>query len=266
MLQLFASVVSPSFLYSCSWLIVLSKCVGEETYQAPNPEGDFDVAVSPDSKRLQILEPFKPIGGKIEDAMVLIKAKGKCTTDHISMAGPWLKYRGHLDNISNNMLIGALNSENGEVSMLGDVTPSFAAQSACWALWCFSSSRQCVESLAISMSRGCLHSGPHASYVLAVLVASGCFAQPEVLCLRCSEAVEHTVVPLLWRLLLMPASWVQVNSIKDQLNGEYGAVPAVARHYKAEGKPWVVIGDENYGEGSSREHAALEPRHLGVCS
>ncbi|DBA67352.1 hypothetical protein WJX79_001524 [Trebouxia sp. C0005] len=141
---------------------------GEETYQAPNPEGDFDVAVSPDSKRLQILEPFKPIGGKITDAMVLIKAKGKCTTDHISMAGPWLKYRGHLDNISNNMLIGALNAENGEV-----------------------------------------------------------------------------------------------NSIKDQLNGEYGAVPAVARHYKAEGKPWIVIGDENYGEGSSREHAALEPRHLG---
>ena len=89
--------------------------VGEETYQAPNPEGQIDVAVAPDSKRLQILEPFKPIGGKIEDAMVLIKAKGKCTTDHISMAGPWLKYRGHLDNISNNMLIGALNSENGEV-------------------------------------------------------------------------------------------------------------------------------------------------------
>jgi len=88
---------------------------GEETYQAPNPEGDFDVAVAPDSKRLQILEPFKPIGGKISDAMVLIKAKGKCTTDHISMAGPWLKYRGHLDNISNNMLIGALNAENGEV-------------------------------------------------------------------------------------------------------------------------------------------------------
>lgn len=88
---------------------------GEETYQAPNPEGQIDVAVAPDSKRLQILEPFKPIGGKIEDAMVLIKAKGKCTTDHISMAGPWLKYRGHLDNISNNMLIGALNSQNGEV-------------------------------------------------------------------------------------------------------------------------------------------------------
>lgn len=99
---------------------VLFERVGEETYQAPNPEGDFDVAVAPDSKRLQILEPFKPIGGQIQDAMVLIKAKGKCTTDHISMAGPWLKYRGHLDNISNNMLIGALNSENGEVGILHD--------------------------------------------------------------------------------------------------------------------------------------------------
>ena len=101
---------------------LLFKRVGEETYQAPNPEGDFDVAVAPDSKRLQILEPFKPIGGQIQDAMVLIKAKGKCTTDHISMAGPWLKYRGHLDNISNNMLIGALNSENGEVGILDDET------------------------------------------------------------------------------------------------------------------------------------------------
>jgi aconitate hydratase len=100
--------------------------------------------------------------------MVLIKTKGKCTTDHISMAGPWLKYRGHLDNISNNMLIGALNAENDKV-----------------------------------------------------------------------------------------------NSIKNQLTGEYGAVPDVARAYKAAGKPWVVVGDENYGEGSSREHAALEPRHLG---
>ena len=101
------------------WQLSTSKLgnlgTGEETYQAPNPEGNFDVAVAPDSKRLQILEPFKPIGGKISDAMVLIKAKGKCTTDHISMAGPWLKYRGHLDNISNNMLIGALNAENGEV-------------------------------------------------------------------------------------------------------------------------------------------------------
>lgn len=114
---------------------LLSSRVGEETYQAPNPDGDFDVNVAPDSKRLQILEPFKPIGEKIEDAMVLIKAKGKCTTDHISMAGPWLKYRGHLDNISNNMLIGALNSENGEVSRLNDLTSSVVAQDACCMLW-----------------------------------------------------------------------------------------------------------------------------------
>ncbi|KAK9837289.1 hypothetical protein WJX81_003731 [Elliptochloris bilobata] len=141
---------------------------GVETYQAPSP-GQVNVAVDPNSKRLQLLQPFSAWDGKdIEDALVLIKAKGKCTTDHISMAGPWLKYRGHLDNISNNMLIGALNAENGEV-----------------------------------------------------------------------------------------------NSVKNQLTGEYGAVPAVARAYKAAGKPWIVVGDENYGEGSSREHAALEPRHLG---
>ena len=74
------------------------------------------VAVAPDSKRLQILSPFKPLGNKVDDAVILLKATGKCTTDHISMAGPWLKYRGHLDNISNNMLIGALNAENNEVS------------------------------------------------------------------------------------------------------------------------------------------------------
>merc|ERR1712060_120717 len=109
------------------------------------------------------------MGGKdIEDAVVLIKARGKCTTDHISMAGPWLKYRGHLDNISNNCLIGAINDENGKP-----------------------------------------------------------------------------------------------NSIKNVKTGEYDGVPDCARQYKAAGIPWVVIGDENYGEGSSREHAALEPRHLG---
>lgn len=145
---------------------------GTETYQAPNPGGDFSVEVSPTSNRLQLLEPFQKWDGKdIEDAFVLIKAKGKCTTDHISMAGPWLKFRGHLDNISNNMLIGAVNAENDKI-----------------------------------------------------------------------------------------------NSIKNQLTGEYDAVPAVARAYKAAQKPWVVIGDENYGEGSSREHAALEPRHLGACA
>lgn len=142
---------------------------GVETYQAP-AGASAAVVVNPESQRLQLLTPFAAWDGKdLEDALVLIKAKGKCTTDHISMAGPWLKYRGHLDNISNNMLIGALNAENEKV-----------------------------------------------------------------------------------------------NSVKNQLTGEYGAVPDVARAYKAAGKPWVVIGDENYGEGSSREHAALEPRHLGA--
>ena len=140
---------------------------GLETYQAPGDQ--TEVVVSPESQRLQLLTPFAAWDGEdIEDAMVLIKTKGKCTTDHISMAGPWLKYRGHLDNISNNMLIGALNAENEKV-----------------------------------------------------------------------------------------------NSVKNQLTGEYQPVPDVARSYKAANKRWVVIGDENYGEGSSREHAALEPRHLG---
>ena len=97
----------------CSSFSVLAS--GEETYQAPSPGEHVKVAVAPDSKRLQILTPFKPIGNSVNDAFILIKAKGKCTTDHISMAGPWLKYRGHLDNISNNMLIGAQNAENLEV-------------------------------------------------------------------------------------------------------------------------------------------------------
>ncbi|KAK9759705.1 Aconitate hydratase mitochondrial [Basidiobolus ranarum] len=143
---------------------------GENTYQAPPEDrSSVQVVVSPESDRLQLLEPFTKWNGKdAEDLPVLIKVKGKCTTDHISMAGPWLKYRGHLDNISNNMLIGAINSENGEA-----------------------------------------------------------------------------------------------NKIKNKLTGEFGAVPAVARDYKAKGINWVVVGDENYGEGSSREHAALEVRHLG---
>ncbi|KAI1003514.1 Aconitate hydratase [Podosphaera aphanis] len=143
---------------------------GQETYQAPPESRDaVPVKVSPTSDRLQILEPFKPWNGKDAlDMPILIKAKGKTTTDHISMAGPWLKYRGHLDNISNNMLIGAVNAMNGEV-----------------------------------------------------------------------------------------------NKVKNFTTGEFGAVPATARDYKKKGIPWVVIGDSNYGEGSSREHAALEPRHLG---
>jgi len=118
---------------------------------------------------LQLLAPFPAWHGKdIVGAHVLIKTKGKCTTDHISMAGPWLKYRGHIDNISNNLLIGAMNAENDKI-----------------------------------------------------------------------------------------------NSVYNALSKQWGAVPEVARAYKAAGVPWVVIGDENYGEGSSREHAALEPRHLG---
>ncbi|KAI3365533.1 hypothetical protein L3Q82_010620, partial [Scortum barcoo] len=143
---------------------------GQDTYQHPPPDGtNLKVDVSPESNRLQLLEPFdKWSGSDLEDMKVLIKVKGKCTTDHISAAGPWLKFRGHLDNISNNMLIGAVNSENDAI-----------------------------------------------------------------------------------------------NKIKNLLTGEYGGVPDVARHYKANGVSWVVVGDDNYGEGSSREHAALEPRHLG---
>jgi aconitate hydratase len=143
---------------------------GEDTYQAPPKDrSQVSVAVSPTSDRLQILKPFEAWDGKdAVDLPILIKTKGKTTTDHISMAGPWLKYRGHLDNISNNMLIGATNAENNET-----------------------------------------------------------------------------------------------NKVKNFSTGQYDAVPATARAYKKDGVKWVVIGDWNYGEGSSREHAALEPRHLG---
>ncbi|KAI9029836.1 aconitate hydratase [Phycomyces nitens] len=142
---------------------------GENTYQEPPADrSGVSVAVDEQSNRLQLLKPFAKWDGKdITGVPILIKVKGKCTTDHISMAGPWLKYRGHLDNISNNMLIGALNSENNEV-----------------------------------------------------------------------------------------------NKIKNCFTGKYNGVPEVAREYKADGVRWVVVGDENYGEGSSREHAALEPRFL----
>jgi aconitate hydratase len=145
--------------------------VEDAGYQAPAESGrDVPVAVSPTSDRLQLLSPFPAWEGTdIKGLRLLIKAKGKCTTDHISMAGPWLKYRGHLDNISNNMLIGAVNYFNG-----------------------------------------------------------------------------------------------QTDTVKNQLTGEYGPVPATQRDYKAHGIGSVVVGDENYGEGSSREHAAMEPRHLGV--
>ncbi|MDN3202588.1 aconitate hydratase [Algoriphagus sediminis] len=145
--------------------------VEDSGYQAPAKDGsNVDVVVDPESKRLQLLEPFEPWEGTdLKNLKLLIKAKGKCTTDHISMAGPWLRYRGHLDNISNNMLIGAINAFNDST-----------------------------------------------------------------------------------------------NSVKNQLTGEYGEVPATQRHYKEEGIGSIVVGDENYGEGSSREHAAMEPRFLGV--
>ncbi|WP_392419660.1 aconitate hydratase [Capnocytophaga canis] len=145
--------------------------VDDPGYQAPATDGSgVEVVVRPDSQRLQLLAPFEPWDGKnITGAKLLIKAEGKCTTDHISMAGPWLRYRGHLDNISNNMLIGAVNAFNGKT-----------------------------------------------------------------------------------------------NAVKNQFTGAYEEVPAVQRQYKAEGVPSIVVGDQNYGEGSSREHAAMEPRHLGV--
>lgn len=140
-------------------------------YQEPAKDGSsIEVIVNPNSERLQILEPFEPWDGNdFIGLKLLIKVKGKCTTDHISMAGPWLKYRGHLDNISNNLLTGAVNFFNNKT-----------------------------------------------------------------------------------------------NEVKNQLSGEYGPVPKIQREYKAAGIGSIVVGDENYGEGSSREHAAMEPRHLGV--
>jgi aconitate hydratase len=145
--------------------------VDDAGYQAPAKDGKgLQVVVKPDSSRLQLLAPFPAWEGTdLKGLKLLIKAKGKCTTDHISMAGPWLKFRGHLDNISNNMLIGGVNYFN-----------------------------------------------------------------------------EKT------------------DSVKNEVTGEYGPVPATARAYKALGIGSIVVGDENYGEGSSREHAAMEPRHLGV--
>ena len=147
--------------------------VEDPGFQKPAEDGSHvQVIVSPDSKRLQLLEPFPAWDGEnLCGLKLLIKAKGKCTTDHISMAGPWLKFRGHLDNISNNMLIGAVNAFN-----------------------------------------------------------------------------EKT------------------DNVKNQITGEYGPVPMTQRAYKAAGIQTIVVGDENYGEGSSREHAAMEPRHLGVIA
>ncbi len=145
--------------------------VEDNGYLAPVEDGSsVNVVVNETSERLQLLTPFKPWNGEnLTGAKLLIKAHGKCTTDHISMAGPWLRFRGHLDNISNNCLIGAVNAFNQKT-----------------------------------------------------------------------------------------------NFVKNQLTGEYGGVPDVQREYKAAGIETVVVGDHNYGEGSSREHAAMEPRHLGV--
>ncbi|MFV0572513.1 MAG: aconitate hydratase [Xanthomarina gelatinilytica] len=146
--------------------------VEDAGYVEPLKDGSgVEVTVSPTSERLQLLTPFDPIGNEIKGAKLLIKAFGKCTTDHISMAGPWLRFRGHLDNISNNMLIGAVNAFNKKT-----------------------------------------------------------------------------------------------NFVKNQLTGDYEGVPDVARQYKAKGIYSMVVGDHNYGEGSSREHAAMEPRHLGVAA
>lgn len=147
--------------------------VEDPGYLAPAADGSgISVVVKEGSERLELLEPFAAWNGEnMMGAKLLIKAFGKCTTDHISMAGPWLRYRGHLDNISNNTLTGAINAYNQES-----------------------------------------------------------------------------------------------NSVKSQLSGEYGEVPAVQREYKAAGIPTVVVGDSNYGEGSSREHAAMQPRHLGVAA
>lgn len=145
--------------------------VEDPGYIAPAEDGSkVEVIVSPTSDRLQLLEPFPAWEGTdLKGLKLLIKVKGKCTTDHISMAGPWLKYRGHLDNISNNLLIGAVNFFNDKT-----------------------------------------------------------------------------------------------DCVKNQLTGQYESVPKVQRQYKAKGIGSIVVGDENYGEGSSREHAAMEPRHLGV--
>lgn len=149
----------------------LGFAVKDAGYQAPAENSSMvEVIVDPQSDRLQLLEPFAPWEGTdLQGLKLLIKAKGKCTTDHISMAGPWLRFRGHLDNISNNMLIGAINYFNNET-----------------------------------------------------------------------------------------------NLVKNQLTGEYGEVPSVQRYYKLHKVGTIVVGDENYGEGSSREHAAMEPRFLGV--
>ena len=146
---------------------------GRDTYEPPSPtptpDSSVNVVVSPTSNRLQVLEPFGPWDGKeFKNVRVLVKVQGKCTTDHISAAGPWLKYKGHLENIAENTLIGAMNADNGQVNVVRDIT-----------------------------------------------------------------------------------------------NGKDDSIPAVAKSYKSQNMPWMVIADHNYGEGSAREHAALQVRYLG---
>jgi len=146
--------------------------VKDDGFIAPEEDGSHvNVVVADDSERLELLTPFTPLGNELNGIKLLIKAHGKCTTDHISMAGPWLRFRGHLDNISNNCLIGAVNAYN-----------------------------------------------------------------------------------------------MKTNFVKSQIDGEFDSVPKTARAYKAARIKTIVVGDHNYGEGSSREHAAMEPRHLGVAA
>jgi aconitate hydratase len=160
---------------------------GQDTYQAPPVDRvSVNVAVNPQSDRLQLLSPFSPWDGKTPgDLPVLIKVKGKCTTDHISAGGPWLKYRGHLENISRKLFLGL-----------------FAFS------WTYNFTENCLIG-AINAENG------------------------------------------------------EANKVKNQVTGEWGGVPQTAAYYRDRGIKWVVIGDHNYGEGSSREHAALEPRFLG---
>lgn len=181
------------------------------SYQAPAKEGSkVSVEIDPKSKRLQKLEPFAAWDGKdLLEMPVLIKAKGKCTTDHISMAGPWLKFRGHLENISNNLLIGAINAENG----------------AC--------------SLAVP------------------------FATPRAPATTHYHDSHHPLKKKKEQTNKLTRNADKADNVVNQMTGQFGPVPETARAYKSKGVSWVVIGDENYGEGSSREHAALEPRFLG---
>jgi aconitate hydratase len=159
---------------------------GQDTYQAPPVDRVFvNVAVDPSSDRLQLLQPFQPWDGKTpEDLPILIKVKGKCTTDHISAGGPWLKYRGHLENISRESFCG----------------------------------------------------------LFAIVINNG---------------IENCLIGA------VNAENSEANKVKNQITGEWGGVPQTAAYYRDRGIKWIVVGDHNYGEGSSREHAALEPRFLG---